>query len=90
MLQQLTEGAALLSEEVDLRTSACRFLSRHESGLGQISQSLAQHLVAQAWDESSQFRIAAWSLFQIGKNYRLPLSAENGECELGGAVEIGC
>ena len=89
MPQQLTEGAAPRGEEVGLRTSASRFLSRHESGLGEVSQSLAEHLVAQPWDESSQFRIAAWSLFQIGKYHRFPLSAENRECEFGGAVEIG-
>jgi hypothetical protein len=37
MLQQPTEGAAFLGEQVGPRTSAYRFLS-HEPGLGQVAQ----------------------------------------------------
>ena len=88
LLQRLTEGAAFLGKEVGVRTTAGRPLSRYQARSGQVSQPLTQHLVAQARDESSQLRIAARSLFQIGKNHRLPFSPEHGECELGGAVEV--
>ena len=88
LLQQITKRAALLGKGVGVHTTAARLLSRHQARSGQVSQSFAQNLVAEARDKSSQFRIAARSLFQIGEYHRLPLSPEHGERELGGAVEV--
>jgi len=89
MLQRFTKRATFLGKEIGVPTTGGRPLSRHESGSGQVSQTFTQHLVAQAWDKSSQFRISARSLFQIGEYHRLPLSPEHGERELGRAVEVG-
>src|SRR5262249_19339401 len=86
--QDVAQGVAEFSQSVDRACVRRRYPGAlDEASLLEFPQSLAEDLVAELRHYRAQFPITQWLLFEIAEDDRFPLSAENGQRELGRVVE---